>query len=138
MFKLYNLIFYIIYNSYYKHGNYKNDIPAYTVFFIFAISFFCQIYFLVILWKFIEDPYFRSIGISKLITLFMALSCLVITYLFFYVNKKYILIYETYKDNLLANSYLGKSIGWIFIVLSILLPFIFGLIRNKIYFGNWV
>ena len=138
MFKLLNLIFYIIYNSYYKHGNFKNDMPAYTVFFIFAISFFCQLLLLVGLWEIIEDPYRRDTGISKLMNYFMVLSCVVITYFLFYLNKKYRLIYETYKANSFADSRLGKFMGWSFIILSILSPFIFILIRNKIYFGNWV
>ena len=134
MFKLYNIIFYIIYNSYYKHGNFKNDMPAYTVFFIFTISFFCQMLFLIGLWDLIDDPYTIA-EISKLANIFFFLSCFAITYFLFYVNKRYIIIYNTYKDNSFANSRLGKFMGWSFIILSILSPFIFIIIRNKIYFG---
>ena len=137
MFKLFNLIFYIIYNSYYKHGNFKNDVPAYTVFFIFRFSFFCQMLFLIGLWDLINDPYTNA-EISKLANIIFFLSCLAITYFLFYLNKKYVVIYNTYKNDLFANSHLGKFMGWSFIILSILFPFLSALIINKIYLGNWV
>jgi len=35
-----NKLFYIIYNSYYKHGQYKNDMPSLTVGGIFLGCFF--------------------------------------------------------------------------------------------------
>ena len=138
MFKLYNIVFYIICSSYRKHENYEKDAPPLNVFFILAISFYCQMLLGVGLWNFIEDPYHISSGLTTSKTLFMVLSGMIITYLLFYLSKKYIVIYETYKDNSFANSRLAKFVGWSFIILSILSPFIFILIRNKIYFGNWV
>ena len=138
MLKLHNLIFYIICNSYRKHENYEKDAPPLNIFFVFTISFYCQILLFIGLLKLLENPYYRSLGIPKLINIFFFLSCFAITYFLFYLNKKYVVIYNTYKNDLFANSHLGKFMGWSFIILSILLPFLSALIINKIYLGNWV
>lgn len=136
MLRPYNFIFYVIYNSYYKHGNYKNDNPPFTVFFIFALTFFCQLLFLVEFYRYVQDPYIRSIG-SKSIEPFLALLSLISTYLVFYLNRRYEVIYNEHKDDLLANSFLGKFIGWSALIFFILSPFLLTLIRNKIYFDAW-
>ena len=137
MLKLYNFIFYVIYNSYYKHGNYKNDNPPFTVFFIFVIFFFCQLLFLIELYRVIQDPYTRVIA-SKSILRVLAFSCFIPTYLLFYLNRKFNVIYDTYKADLFANSFTGKILGWFILIFFILSPFIFSLIRNKIFFNEWV
>jgi hypothetical protein len=93
--------------------------------------------FLIGLWDLINDPYTNA-EISKLANIIFFLSCLAITYFLFYLNKKYVVIYNTYKNDLFANSHLGKFMGWSFIILSILFPFLSALIINKIYLGNWV
>ena len=138
MFKPADLTFYIIYNSYYKHGSYQNDMPAFTVFFIFAIAFFCQLFFLRVVFRIIDNPYHRTLGMSRMEIYALSLLSALIIYFLDYYKKRNLLIYEGYKNNLFANSSLGKFVGWAFMGLSILSPFIFLLIRNKIYFGHWV
>ena len=136
MLRLYSFIFYIIYNSYYKHGNYKNDNPPFTVFFIFAISFFSQLLLLIEVYRVIQDPYTRYLG-SKSILRALGFLCFIPTYLLFYLNRRYEVIYNTYKEDPLANSFPGKVIGWSVLIFCILSPFLFSLIRNKIYFDAW-
>ena len=136
MLKMYNFIFYVIYNSYYKHGSYKNDMPPYTVFFIFVIVFYSQLLFLIELYHVIQNPYTRTIGPKSI--RYLAFLCFIPTYLLFYSNKKYNVIYNTYKEDTFANSLLAKLMSWAIVVILILSPFIFGLIRNKIYFNEWV
>ncbi len=126
-----DFIFYIIYNSYFKHGNYKNDIPPLTVGGIFTVVFFC----VILLIKGIHSYYSygdipaRSFG--KVYNIAIGWMCAGLVYLVFYHNKRYIKIYHRFKDNQFANSWPGKILGWMAIALLMLSPFIFTSIRKN-------
>lgn len=131
-------IFYIIYNSYYKHGKYKNDIPPLTVFGIFCVSI-CSIGILVdFAYHLMEDPlYYRNKKQNGGVGVWFLCSVL-ITYFTFYHNKRYKSIYEKFKDFPQYDNMRYKIIAFTFMILLILSPIIFGLIYNKLQFGNWV
>jgi hypothetical protein len=134
-----NKLFYIIYNAYYKHGEYKNDIPSLTVGGIFSIFFFSIGYSSLIIIKLINDPFFLHLPkLSKPIMSLITILFGIIVYFIFYYGKKYQKIYETYKEDVFLNSKLAKGLGFFFVFLIILSPLIIGLIRNKIYFSYWV
>lgn len=134
-----NKLFYIVYNSYYKHGQFKNDIPSLTVAGIFAIMFFSLILFglFIIGWIYPEYAYAKISKSNKSIHHFIAIFCCLVTYFAFYYNKRYIKIYQTYKDSEFLNSSTAKFQAFLFIVLVILSPIILALIQNKVTLGHW-
>lgn len=134
-----NRLFYIIYNSYYKHGAYKNDIPSLTVAGIFSVCFLSVASFIVLLIRIIEDPMgYRGEHISKPITSLITLLFGGIVYFVFYHNKKYKRIYETYKDDVFLNSQMAKYLGFTICLVIIVSPLVLALVRNKVYLGYWV
>lgn len=128
-----NYIFYTIYSSYYKNGNYKNDMPAYTVFIIFTLAFFCVLLMLAYLKVFLlEGAQVKTHGLEKYQIYLLGVFGGIITYFLFYYKKKYLIIYEKFKNNTFANSVLGRVTGWLVLFLLILSPFIFIYFRNLI------
>lgn len=131
-------LFYIIYNTYYKHGEYKNDIPPLTVFGIFCVAI-CSVGICIIFgYHLIQDPlYFRhkrqSGGNG-----FWFLCSVVITYFTFYHNKRYRIIYDKFKDIHQFDNLTYRVTAFVFMILLIFSPIIFGLIYNKLYFGEWL
>lgn len=130
-------LFYIIYNSYYKHGKYKNDIPPLTVFGIFCIATFSVIIGIVYSFYLINDPtYFRTHKAPGK-GIFFAVA-VIITYASFYNNKRYKLIYNRFKDVSKYDSLTYRFIAFVIMFLFIISSMIFMLVYNKIYFGEWV
>ena len=134
-----NKLFYIIYNSYYKHGEYKNDIPSLTVGGIFTMCFFSISFLIVMIVGLIDNPLHYHLSIlSKPILSFITILFGIIVYFVFYHKKKYKKIYETYKEDVFLNSQFAKYLGFSISIFVILSPLILGLVRNKICFGYWV
>jgi hypothetical protein len=132
----YNQVFYIIYNAYYSHGRHnKNHIPGLRVFGIFSVMFFCQALFVYGLIAVMRDRNTSMVGPNETGFRLLGLLSVLVTYFLFYYNKKYVAIYYQYKENSLANRTERKIAAWAFIILSILSPFIFLMIRNKLHFG---
>ncbi len=134
-----NKLFYIIYNSYYKHGEYKNDTPSLTVGGIFLVFFFSIGYSGLIIIKLLNDPFFLYLPkLSKPILILFTILFGIIVFFMFYHNKRYQEIYLTYKEDVFLNSKLAKLLGFFIVFFIILSPLIIGLVRNKICFGYWV
>lgn len=134
-----NKLFYIIYNSYYKHGEYKNDTPSLTVGGIFLVFFFSIGYSGLIIIKLLNDPFFLYLPkLSKPILILFTILFGIIVFFMFYHNKWYQEIYLTYKEDVFLNSKLAKLLGFFIVFFIILSPLIIGLVRNKICFGYWV
>lgn len=132
-----NKLFYIIYNSYYKHGEYKKDIPTLTVGAIFGI-FFSSIgrsILDIIGWI---NPIYYPIKLSKPFFWLLLIAYSAIVYFAFYHNKRYQKIYEAYKEDVFLNSQKGKFFGFFIVFGIILLPVILALIHNKIFLGYWI
>ena len=134
-----NKLFYIIYNSYYKHGEYKNDTPSLTVGGIFLVFFFSIGYSGLIIIKLLNDPFFLYLPklINTILILFTILFGIIVFFMFYH-NKRYQEIYLTYKEDVFLNSKLAKLLGFFIVFFIILSPLIIGLVRNKICFGYWV
>ena len=116
-------IFYIIFNIYYKHGNYKNDTPAFRVFLLFLVCCFNLLLALAHLIKFlIKGPY--TSGRPLIVNIFIAVLAIAIPYYLFLYKKKYVEIYEKYKEDEFANSMLGRITAISFALLCFLSPFI--------------
>jgi hypothetical protein len=132
-----NRLFYVIYNSYYKDGQYKDDIPSLTVGGIFTISFFSigLSIFNLIGWI---NPLYSKIKIGNFITFFSISFCALIVYFLFYHNKRYRKIYQTYKNNVFLNSKLAKRFSFFIVILFILSPIILVMIQTKIHYGWWI
>jgi len=134
-----NRLFYIIYNSYYKHGKYNNDNPSLTVggmFLVFFLSICLDIAFLI---KLMEDPLFLNFPKkSKPIMLLVISMFGSIVYFLFFYNQKHHKIYEIYKEDVFLNSKTAKYLGFFIVFFTIVSPLIIGLIRNKIYFDYWI
>jgi glucan phosphoethanolaminetransferase (alkaline phosphatase superfamily) len=133
-----NRLFYIIYNSYYKHGEYKNDNPSLTVGGIFMGCFFCIALSILNIIGWINPLYYRLPKLSKPILFLITILFGIIVYFVFYHNKRYQKIYETYKENIFLNSKRAKYLGFLITILIIISPFILALVRNKICLGHWV
>ncbi len=104
-----NKLFYIIYNSYYKHGEYKNDTPSLTVGGIFLVFFFSIGYSGLIIIKLLNDPFFLYLPkLSKPILILFTILFGIIVFFMFYHNKWYQEIYLTYKEDVFLNSKLAK------------------------------
>ena len=131
-------LFYIIFNSYFKHGDYKNDIPPVTVFAIFMMAIFCLGLCLLCAGYLIRDPnhFVKHKPLYGYHLWFVASA--VINYHLFYHKKRYRRIYEVYKDNLVYDTLLYRVAAFIVIVLLILSPFIMALFYNKLHSGHWV
>jgi len=130
--------FYIIFNSYYKHGSYRKDIPSVTVFGIFVGFFFGLILLLIEVNEFFKNPRFKGLGMEKTDYYLLGILSAAIVYFLFYFRKRYAVIYEKYKDSRFLNSKGAKILGFCVAVLFIISPLLFGIVRNKIIFGYWV
>ncbi len=95
--------FYIVFNSYYKHGNYKNDHPTWTVGGIFTFAVFTVIFALTMIYGFITKsdlPFIDRNGYAVLepspSKVMLLIGFLIIYFSFFY-KKRHLQIYEKYK-----------------------------------------
>jgi len=140
-------LFYVIYNSYYKHGNYKNDMPPLTVGGIFTIMWLTLA--LTIFTIFFNDTFSLpqdqriiaakelSIEENKPLFYLVLFASALLTYLLFYFNKRYEKIYLKYQDNVALNTTFAKYLAFSIAVVVILSPLFTVMLKNKIYTGRW-
>jgi len=74
-----NKLFYIIYNTYYKHGNYKNDIPPLTVFGIFYTAIVSTCFSMITGIAMVNDPIFFNQHLPKIIMPLLLITSVAIT-----------------------------------------------------------
>ena len=129
-------LFYIIYNSYYKHGNFKNDIPPLTVFGLFCMALFSITLCFVYAFYLISDPtYFRhNPPLGKSIYF---IASIVLTYLGFYRKKRYKTIYDRFKHIQSYDQLPVKILAFTIVLLVIISPIVGAFVFNRIYFGEW-
>jgi hypothetical protein len=132
-----NKLFYIIYNSYYKHGEYKDDIPSLTVGGIFTISIFSVARFFSDLIGWFKPSYFEAKQ-SNIITVLLTFLYGLIVYILFYHNKRYQKIYAKYKNNTFLNSKTAKFIGFSLVIIMIMSPIFLAALHTKIKYGWWI
>ncbi len=129
-----DFIYYIIFNTYYKHGNFKNDKPPFTVFFIWLLCFFCITLSLKTIYEIVYlGPYYKGKGFGKYSKYLIGILCGTLVYFMFYFNKRYVNIYLKYRNNHFANGLVAKLFTWFFVIFLIASPFLTIFLRNLIY-----
>lgn len=129
--------FYIVFNSYYKHGNFKNDHPTWTVGGIFTFAVFTIILTLTMIYGFITGDY-KTPDTKRYGTLepspgkVMLLIGFVIIYFSFFYKKRHLQIYEKYKEDEFLNSVKAKRIAFLLVILVYLLPIIVPIFVHKV------
>lgn len=137
MIRLLDKLFFVIYNSYYKDGGYKNDIPSLTVGGIFGIFFLSLTLSAYCIIGWVYPEYERLPHWSKSVLTLITLMFGVLTYFIFYHHKRYTKIYERYKGNEFLNGRIAKFGSFTIIIIGIIFPLILALVRNKISKGHW-
>lgn len=135
---MYDLMYYTLLN--YHSKGYRFDgqsLPPGKTFCIIMVSFYGQVLFLSGLLQFVNNPYFMEPK-TKVLGIIYFLTSLVLTVIVFYRKQRYLKVFDRLKDDAFANGKLGKLLGWLFLLLTILIPYIFALARNKVYYGRWV
>jgi hypothetical protein len=132
--------FYIIYNSYYKHGGFKNDHPTWTVGGLFVFLFFAIV---LLLDLFLIRYSHNSISIfpidnhrkHSLFELSPAkiagLVGFAVVYFLFFFRKRYEDIYEKFKDDEFLNSTKAKRIAYTMLISICVAPFIIPLLLGR-------
>ncbi|WP_256002024.1 hypothetical protein [Pedobacter deserti] len=136
-----NKLFYIVYNSYYKHGNYKRDIPALTVGGIFCavvFSLFLTAHFMFFYEKDEGKEMISWLGCSKgqLIFHSIFIAAMLITYFRFFWRNTHRAIYEQFKADEYLNSRKAKFIGFAVVLFFILLPILYAIIKAYCLYGS--
>ena len=132
--------FYVVYNSYYKHGNFTNDHPTWTVGGIFTVVVFC----LIFLMDYARELYIYGLrNIPKTNVKYrvfepstphlMGLIGFGVVYILFFYKKRYELIYEAYKDDDYLNTKNAKFMAFALVIFVIISPFITPLILHAVF-----
>lgn len=108
-------LFFGIYNSYYKDGNYKNDMPWYNGMAIFLFTFWCNIITILDVLNSSKNKF----PVEKLTSFIIAAVCLIISYLLFVRNRRYDTIYNRYKNFNKTNRIINKVVSWTYVIGSI-------------------
>lgn len=130
-------LFFVIFNSYYKDNQFKNDNPPLTVGGLFTVMFFGIYMFFCYSYIIYQDANARQ-GPTDTLTYLMAFISLATTYFIFFWNKRYMTIYEKYKDDSSLRQKSTKFICFFKVFFLIMCPLFLGLVRNKLVFGNWI
>lgn len=124
--------FFIIYNSYYKHGKNEKDTPVVTVGMILGIAVFCLAMLVIAIAYMITSPELkRPFAMEELMPV-LFLYC-ILYYLLVVKNKKYNKIYNLYKENEFLNSRTARLLAWSIVFISILSPFIFAYLKVYVF-----
>ncbi len=130
-------LFFVIFNSYYKDNEFKNDNLPLTVGGLFFGMFFGIYMFFCYSYIIYQDVNARQ-GPTDTLAYLMVILSFSTTYFIFFWNKRYMNIYEKYKDNVTLRKKSIKYFYFFLIFFLILSSLFLGLIRNKLVFGNWV
>lgn len=130
-------LFFVIFNSYYKDNQFKNDNPPLTVgglFFGLFFGIYVSIYYCYIFYIDIEVRQ----GPTDSAVFLLGFLSLLTTYFGFFWNKRYLTIYEKYKDDIALRNKITIFFCF-FLVFFLILSCLFLIaIRNKLVFGNWI
>ncbi len=120
--KILDYLFFGIYNSYYKDGNYNNDEPWYGGLMIFGVVFFLNAIFIL------RMTYFRNGIFSKPIAFAIGGGALLLSYFLFVKGKRYEVIYFKYQRMNREQRRINAIISWLYVVCSfaiVLVPLFF-------------
>ncbi|GAB3822985.1 hypothetical protein [Pontibacter rugosus] len=111
---------------------YQDDVvnPQYGAVPILVIVLGAQELFLYTIIRIIQNPYFYGIGFSdSRLPLILAIN-LVLTYFIYIKDGKPMKVNQHYQDKPWANTRLARAFGWLYVVISILSPFLLTIARN--------
>lgn len=118
---------------FYLASNYYQDAkinPQYGAVPILIIVLAAQELFLFMAIRTIQDPYANNIGIPESGSRWAFAINLILGYFLYIKDNKPIKVYNYYKDKPWANKKSARVLNWIYILLSILAPFLFIIVRN--------
>lgn len=130
-------LFFVIFNSYYKDNQFKNDNPPLTVgglFFGLFFGLYVTFYYCYILYLDIETRQ----GPTDSAAILLGFLSVLTTYFVFFGNRRYMTIYEKYKDDIALRSKTTKFFCFFLVFFLILSSLFLIAIRNKLLFGNWI
>lgn len=114
--KIFDYLFFGIFNSYYKDGNYKNDIPWLTAMSIFAAMFFLNITSILDLFSNREGyPVSKSMGYV------IGVTGVLLSYVLFVSGKRYEIIYKTFSILDRKQRLKNKIAAWFYVLMSIVI-----------------
>lgn len=125
-----DFLLFIIYNMYYKDGNYKNDRPAVTVFFQFSTCINGLI------WGFVNIFYWYNKGscynYTTLSRGIISLICsAMITYFLFFYKNRFKEIHEKYQNNNSARLFLIRFLAILFMFCMLFFSLIVTYFKRK-------
>lgn len=116
-------LFYVIFNSYFKNGNFKNDQPLLTAGGFFIMIFFSILKFLARAYKHFID---EDLGdtLYELHEFFYVIVGLIIYFFVFIFRKRYEKIYFRYQNNEFLNKKVVKYLGFLLAYILIFIPWV--------------
>ncbi|ARS36623.1 hypothetical protein CA264_15015 [Pontibacter actiniarum] len=122
----FHLPFYLT-SSYYRNDRVNPQygaVPALVL--VLAAQEFC----LYIVIRILQNPYFYGIGFSSSYALLITFVNCVLAYFIYIKDGKPLKVYQHYQDKPWANTRLARVLGWLYVLLSILSPFLLAIARN--------
>lgn len=110
---LLKVIYFHIYNAYYKDGNYKNDIPHLTAFSITSTSIGCLTLTLIALLNY----GLKGTSLPAEICFIVFLVCFVLFFVLFLYNERYKEVYNSAKGSKSDATWV-KILVWVVVILG--------------------
>jgi len=133
LFFCFDFIFYVVFCYYYNNGkiNEKNFPPVGKAYFHIVIMLGTLIMAIDISLKHVTQQY-RTSTVEKHFTTGLTVFTLVCGYFLFLYRKRYVDIYNRFKQKPFANSKNGKRSGWFLYFLGLASPMLLAYIRFKL------
>lgn len=120
------VLFFHVYNAYYKDGSYKNDIPHLTAFCIVGCSLSIMIVVTVLI--FLKST--SNTTLSKELIIFLTFACLSVFGYIFLVGSKYKSIYQEVKGSK-WDSIGFKILSWFIVIVGFAFAGLFAYMFNR-------
>jgi hypothetical protein len=133
---LYEVLYYVTLQFYYRDGGFKNDHPYYTAFMIHAGAFAMQLILLKAVILVILEGELLGFRAGKLEIAGIIITATTIAYLLFAKGGKNFKIYEKYKHDLFYRGVFIKMLTVFYLLLSFSAPFNFAALHNYYFRGH--
>lgn len=124
-----NYTFYVIFSYYNKGADLKSTSPQVGAMLIYTIIFGAQLLSLYTIFEGLQNPYHFA-PLNRVYSFTGMVISGLLAYLLFVKGGKASTIYNYFKGKAWANSRSAKVAVWLYVVLSILSPFILAIARN--------
>ncbi|WP_223032942.1 hypothetical protein [Hanstruepera marina] len=123
--KILNILFFHVYNAYYKDGNYSNDIPHLTAYGIVACSL-SMLFTSILLFTFA----LLDVKLAKISVIILFVGFLLLLFYYFFYEKKYATIYNLIKDSKWDN-FRFKIASWLIVILGFVSVVVYSYLFNR-------